>query len=455
MQTITVEHLRAVPAHDREALINELSDKEAMSLFYDWSFWARSLQREPEGLGKLGKFVWMYLAGRGTGKTRAFAEWVREKVQHQGYRRISLVGAAADEVRDIMIEGESGILSCSPPWFMPDYEPSKKRITWPNGAIASIFYGTEPEKARGAQSDLIWGDEVCKWQYPEETYDNLMLGLRLGRNPLCAISTTPKPIPIIKRLVKDENVIVVRESTYANINNLAHAFIQTIIKRYEGTRLGRQELEAQILDDNPNALWKRGWIDATRIRYKDMPQLTRIVIPIDPAVTSKETSDDTGIIPCAEGPAPAVDNVRNPDMKHYYVLDDFTLKGSPLDWAQRAITAYRKWSADRIIGETNNGGDLVETNLRNVDKNIPYAGVHASRGKQTRAEPISALYEQGRVHHVGMFSELEDELCEHEFLPNQPSPNRLDALVWGISYLAGIHSEILKPSAVSAGRLGL
>lgn len=442
MQTVTVEHLRALPALEREDLIDRLNEDEAKSLFYDWPFWARPLQLEPEGLGKLGKFIWMYLAGRGTGKTRTFAEWVIEKAQH-GYRRISLVGAAADEVRDIMIEGESGIMSCSPPWFYPDYEPSKKRITWPNGAIASIFYGTEPEKARGAQSDLIWGDELCKWKYPEETYDNLMLGLRLGPNPLCGISTTPKPIPIIKRLVKDENAIVIRESTYANIDNLATAFIKTIIKKYEGTRLGRQELEAHILDDNPNALWKRGWIDTTRIRFRDMPALTRIVIPIDPAVTAKETSDDTGIIPVGEGPAPAVDGVRNTDMQHYYVLDDFTLKGSPLEWAQRAITAYRKHSADRIIGETNNGGDLVESNLRNVDKNIPYAGVHASRGKQTRAEPVSALYEQGRVHHVGLFSELEDELCEHEFLPNQPSPNRLDALVWGISYLAGIKSNVV------------
>ena len=429
----TASNFRLLPVSDRIELIDSMNEREAKTLYYDWRFWARPEQVEPKGLGAIGRFIWFSKSGRGAGKTRQFAEWVIEKVRDHGYRYISLVGAASDEVRTIMIEGESGILNCSPPWFMPDYEPSKKRVTWPNGAVAQIYYGSEPDKARGAQSDLVWCDELAKWKYPEDTFDNVLLGLRLGKNPLCGVSTTPRPTKFIKELVRRPEVIVTEGKTMDNIDNLAPPFIQTVIRKYVGTRLGLQELDGRLLDDNQNALWKRQWIDATRIKYNDLPQLWRVVVPIDPAVTSTETSDEIGIVPTGEGPPPAIHGVRFPDMPHYYILDDFSLKGTPLEWGSKAITAYHHWKADRIIGETNNGGDLIESNLKNIDRNIPYAGVHASRGKVTRAEPISALYEQGRVHHVGTFGDLEDEQCEWE--PGMPSPSRLDSVVWGISWL--------------------
>lgn len=433
---ITADDFRKLSNDEQIDLLQQLSEKEAQALFYDWSFWARNDQLAPEGLGKMGRFIWMVLAGRGWGKTRTAAEWFIENIQNHGYRHGSLVGAAADEVRDIMIEGESGILACSPPWFYPEYVPSKKLITWPNGARTNIYYGTEPEKSRGAQSDIVWMDEACKWQYPEDTFDNIIFGCRLGNNPLCMITTTPKPIKLIKDLSKDERCIVTRGKTTDNVHNLAKPFVDSIIRKYQGTRLGRQELDGEILDDNPNALWKRGNIDAHRIRPEQMPDLRRIIIPIDPAVTDNEGSDDTGIIPAGEGRAPAIENVMNPDLTHYYVLDDATLKGSPLSWGSRAIDRYRYWRADKIIAEVNNGGDLVRENLRNIDRNIPYDDVHASRGKYVRAEPVSSLYEQGRVHHVGFFPSLEDELCEWQ--PGEKSPNRLDSLVWGISYMAGV-----------------
>ena len=430
---ITAETFRALPRKEQTDLLKQLTDAEAMTLLYDWSFWARPDQIQPSQLGVNGKFIWMPLAGRGWGKTRTGAEWVIEKVQ-AGYTRISLVGAAADEVRDVMIEGESGILACSPPWFMPEYIPSKKLIIWPSGARASIYYGTEPEKSRGAQSDLVWMDELCKYQYPQETYDNIMFGLRLGDNPLCLITTTPKPIQIIRELSKDERCVVTRGKTTDNVRNLAKPFIDSIIRKYDGTRLGRQELDGEILDDNPYALWKRSNIDRTRIKPEQMPDLRRIIIPIDPAVTSNEGSDDTGIIPVGEGRAPDIENVQNPDLTHYYVLEDVTLKGTPLEWGASAVDRYRYWRADKIIAEVNNGGDLVEANIRNIDRSVPYDKVHASRGKYVRAEPIAALYEQGRVHHVGFFPSLEDELCE--WVPGEKSPNRLDSLVWGISYMS-------------------
>lgn len=431
---LTADDFRKLPKTEQIDLLKHLTESEAMTILYDWPFWARQDQIQPDGLGKDGRFIWMTLAGRGWGKTRTGAEWVIDKVMNHGYRRVSLVGAAADEVRDIMIEGESGIISSSPPWFMPEHIPSKKLIVWPNGARASVYYGTEPEKSRGAQSDLVWMDELCKYQYPQETYDNIMFGLRLGDNPLCLITTTPKPIQIIRERVKDDRCIVTRGKTTDNERNLARPFIDSVIRKYAGTRLGRQELDGEILDDNPYALWKRTNIDATRIQPGQMPDLRRIIIPIDPAVTSNESSDDTGLIPVGEGRAPDIPNVQNPDLTHYYVLEDATLKGTPLEWGAAAVDRFKYWRADKIIAEVNNGGDLVEANIRNIDRGVPYDKVHASRGKYVRAEPIAALYEQGRVHHVGFFPSLEDELCE--WVPGEKSPNRLDSLVWGISYMS-------------------
>lgn len=430
---ITANEFRKLPKAEQTDLLKHLTLAEAEQMYYDWSFWARPNQLQPEGLGKDGKDIWLIQAGRGYGKNRAGSGWVIDKVRNCGYGHVSLVGAAADEVREYMIEGESGILTCSPPWFKPEYVPSKKLLIWPNGAKAHIFYGTEPEKSRGSQSDIIWGDELCKWKYPEDTYSNIMFGHRLGRMPLCLFTTTPKPIPLIRKLSKDPRCIITRGTTYENMDNLAQTFITQVIREYEGTRLGRQELNGEILDDNPNALFKRVWIDRDRITPDKMPALQRVVIPIDPAVTGNEESDETGIVPAGVGQCPKIDNVMNADLPHYYVLDDATMRGSPLEWGSRAVDRYRFWRADRIVAEVNNGGELVENNIRNIDRNVPYSPVWASRGKVIRAEPISTLYEQGRVHHVGFFPALEDELCE--WIPGMKSPNRLDAMVWGITAL--------------------
>jgi len=445
-QNPTASDFRSLPLGDRAELIDSISPEEAMSLYYDWRFWARPEQLEPKELGRNGKFIWFSLSGRGTGKTRQYAEWVIDKVQNYGYRYISLIGAAADEVRNIMIEGESGILNCSPPWFIPIYEPSKKRLLWPNGAVAQIFYGSEPDKARGAQSDLVWMDELAKWKYPEQAFDNILLGLRLGENPLCGVSTTPRPTKFIKELVERPEVIVTRGHTMDNIDNLAEPFIHTVIRKYMGTRLGRQELDAVILDDNPNALWKRKDLDDYRV--EKAPDLYRIITAVDPEATDSEESSETGIVIVGEGKA--MPGMRNQDLPHFYVIDDMSLKGSPNGWGRQVVTAFNKYECDRIIAEKNNGGDMVKSTIHNVDAKVPFSPVWASRGKYVRAEPISALYEQGRVHHVGSFPILEDQLCE--WVPGEKSPDRLDALVWGVTWLSEKESIAQAPSVRAHGK---
>lgn len=331
----------------------------------------------------------------------------------------------AADVRDVMVEGESGILATAPPWFRPKYEPSKRRLTWPNGAQATTFSADEPERFRGPQHDRVWGDEAGAWRYPE-AFDQLMLGLRLrdarGGPPRCLVTTTPRPTPLIRRLIVDPTTHLTRGSTFDNRAHLAAAYLDQIIRRYEGTRLGRQELYAEVLDDTPGALWKRDSIDARRVQRA--PELRRVVVAIDPAVTSGQGSDETGIVVAGLG----VDG-------HGYVLADLSQKASPDAWARAACKAYADHDADRIVAEVNNGGDLVETVLRTVDPRAAYRAVHASRGKQTRAEPIAALYEQGRVHHVGSLPYLEDQLCTWDPSADSKSPDRLDALVWALSEL--------------------
>jgi predicted phage terminase large subunit-like protein len=326
-----------------------------------------------------------------------------------------------------MIEGESGILSCAPANFYPEYIPSQKKLVWPNGVITHIFYGSEPNKARGPQSDYLWCDELAKWQFAEETFDNLLMGLRLGLNPLCMITSTPRPTRFLMELENRTDkqgrkcTVTTRGITRDNFRNLSPVFISTIISKYEGTRLGRQELEGCFLNDNPDALWKRADIDNNRVLQ--IPQLSYVVVGVDPAVTSKEGSDDTGIIVAGKSADGQV-----------YVLGDYTIHDTPHKWAEAVITAYNRHEANMIVGEVNNGGDLVERNIKAVDAKIPFKAVHASRGKAIRAEPISALYEQGKVHHFGTFPQLEDQMCE--WVPGaEKSPDRIDALVWAITKL--------------------
>lgn len=407
-----------LPELQRKTLLSDLTDEQAEELLYDWKFWARPNQLAPEGSWR----VWMLMAGRGFGKTRSGAEYVNEKVKDGKARRVALIGPTAADVRDVMVEGESGILACSPPKFRPDYEPSKRRLTWPNSAIATLYSAEEPDRLRGPQHDLIWADEPAAWKY-SETWDMAMFGLRLGEDPRVVATTTPRPTPLIKDLVKDPTTAITRGSTYENQENLAPAFLEKIVKKYEGTRLGRQELNAEILDDNPRALWQRDVIENLRHQGK-LPQLIRIVTGVDPSVSSGEESAETGII--AAGIAAT---------GHFYILEDSSLQGSPNSWAVAVVRTHHTWKGDRVIGEVNNGGDLVEVNLRTVDRAIPFRAVHASRGKAIRAEPIAALYEQGKVHHVGTFPQLEDQMCE--WVPGEKSPDRMDALVWAMTELSG------------------
>lgn len=365
-------------------------------------------------------FVYLMRSGRGGGKTRAGAEWVLSRVR-EGFRNIALVGETAADVRDTMIElGDSSIMKVARPHERPVYEPSKRRLTFPNGAVAVAYNGTEPDQLRGPQHDSAWVDELAKFKYPQECWDNLIFGLRLGKNPQIFLTTTPRPIPIIRSLIGKPDTVDVRFSTFDNAENLSPVFLAKVRELYEGTRLGRQELGGEILDDNPGALWQRDVIE--RQRAREAPPLLRVVVGVDPAVTNTEGSDETGIV---------VDGIDAAG--HLYILADYSLKGPPHAWATAAYKAYLDFKADRVVGEVNNGGDLVEVNLRTVAPDIPFKAVHASRGKQIRAEPVASLYEQGRAHHVGTFPHLEDQMCE--WVPGQKSPDRMDAHVWAATEL--------------------
>lgn len=376
---------------------------------------ARDKQLLPDGVWS----TWMILAGRGFGKTRTGAETVRYWVETGQGKRIALVARTAADVRDVMVEGESGILAICPPWNKPVYEPSKRRIRWPNGAIATTYSGDKPDQLRGPQHDKGWCDEIAAWRYPD-SWDQLQFGMRLGDNPQVVVTTTPRPIKIVREILADPTTVSTRGSTYENSANLAPSALARLKTKYENTRLGQQELYAILLDDNPYALWKRANIDETRVQKT--PDLKRIIVAIDPAVTATEDSDETGIVVAGVG----TDN-------HGYVLDDMTLSASPDKWAKEAVSAYHKYKADRVIAETNNGGDMVEFTVNTVDRSVPFKQVRASRGKLTRAEPVAALYEQKKVHHVGMFAELEDQMCQ--WMPGDPSPDRMDALVWALTEL--------------------
>lgn len=418
MNVSPAELLSSLPEDERAALLETLSDEEALALCYDWPFWARPNQLAPAGDWQ----TWLLLAGRGFGKTRTGAEQVRSWVESQCYSRIALVAPTAADARDVMVEGESGILAISPPTWRPLYEPSKRRITWPNGAIATTYSADEPDRLRGPQHDGAWADELAAWRYPD-AWDMLQFGLRLGDAPRVVVTTTPRPVPILRELLQDKASAVTRGSTYDNRGNLAPTFLARMLAKYEGTRLGRQELYAELLDDTPGALWTRGRVEALRLRrVPEGVRLIRVVVAVDPEASSAEGAAETGIIAAGLG-----------DDGHGYILDDASIRGSPNEWASAAVTLYYKSNADRIVAEQNNGGEMVESTIRTVDRLVSYRAVYASRGKATRAEPVAALYEQGKIHHIGMFATLEDQMCS--WVPGQTSPDRMDALVWAITDL--------------------
>lgn len=398
---------------ERIARLKKMELNDRLRLTWTWEAWAR-----PDQLPPLGDWnLWLVKAGRGWGKTRTGAEWVRSVAKPGA--RIALVGPTAADVRDVMIEGESGILAASPPYDRPNYEPSKRRLTWPNGAIATAYSAEEPDRLRGPQHTHAWCDEVAAWAYPD-AWDMMLMGLRLGTNPRVVATTTPRTVPLMRRIQASPGLVITRGKTIENAGNLAPSFLSGLMARYEGTRLGRQELEGEDLDDNPDALWQRDELDRTRVR--EAPQLVRVVVAIDPAVSSNAESDETGIVVAGLG----VDG-------RGYVLADRSGRFKPDAWAKRAVEAYHAHKADRIIAEGNQGGEMISAVLGTVEPGLPIRIVHATRGKVTRAEPVSALYEQGRVSHVGSLPQLEDQLCT--WTPGGPSPDRLDALVWALTEL--------------------
>lgn len=350
------------------------------------------------------------------------------------------MGLTAADARDVIVEGNSGILSVHPEHERPLYEPSKRRITWPSGAIATCYNASEPDQLRGPQHHYAVVDELAKFPHAQDLWDQLQFGLRLGSKPQAVIATTPRPIPIIKRLMADAGTILTRGRTLDNRSNLAAGAVDALIERYSGTRLGRQELEGEIVDDVPGALWTRAMIDATRVR--DAPAMSRVVVAIDPSGTDgSDDGDDVGIVVAGRG----VDG-------RGYVLADSTCKLSPEGWARLAITAYHRWQADRIVAERNFGGAMVGAVIRAADASVPYKEVVASRGKSARAEPVSALYEQGRISHVAQpgvesLSTLEDEmvLMASSGFMGEGSPNRVDALVWALTEVMLGHIPVPRP----------
>jgi phage terminase large subunit-like protein len=408
------------------------------------------------------------LAGRGFGKTRTGAEWVRSMVcgatplAKGRASHIALIGETAADVRDVMVQGAgNGLLAVHSKDFRPTYVPSNRCLTWPNGAVALTFNATEPDQLRGPQHDLAWCDELAKWRYAQETWDMLQFGLRLGEDPRQLVTTTPRPIPLLRQLLKEPGTVTTRGSTYENRANLAKAFFEKIITKYEGTRLGRQELKAEILDDIPGSLWTRAGLDQYRVskregqhyfceRAFDLPDMQRVVVAIDPAASTEEQAEseevaETGIVTVGLG----VDG-------RGYVLDDQSCQLSPNGWARRALSCYDLYEADAIVVEKNNGGAMVANTIRAVRADASIIEVWASRGKVTRAEPVSALYEQGKISHVGTFAELEDQmvLFTTTGIVGDTTADRTDALVWGVSELFPSLIERKKPGPKRRVKLG-
>jgi phage terminase large subunit-like protein len=401
-----------------------------------WQLWARDDQLSPHLDDEAPWRTWVIMGGRGSGKTRAGAEWIRhhalglDLAQPGPPRRIALVAETLGDARRVMVEGVSGILSVHADHERPLYESSKNQITWPNGTIAQLFSGEDPDALRGPQFEFAWCDEIAKWRRADDAWDMLQFGLRLGHNPRAVVTTTPRPLPVLQRLLADPTTVTTHTRTIDNRANLARSFIAEMQRRYVGTALGRQELDGELITEAAGALWRKDWIDS--LRRDDLPELTRIVVAVDPPVTSNADSDACGIVVAGLG----VD-------RRAYVIADRTIQGRTPDvWARAAVAAYKEFAADRIVAEVNQGGDMVPLTLHSIDPNVPITQVRATRGKWVRAEPIAALYAEGRVVHVGQFPELEAQMLTFGTSTRGPSaqgrarsPDRLDALVWALTSL--------------------
>ena len=424
--------LASLSSEKRQKFLDSLSDNAIAGMPYIWEVWANPLhQVEPEG----DWLTWAILGGRGAGKTRTGAEWVRARAEGTTpgapgkSRRIALVGETLDQVRQVMVEGDSGIMACSPPDRRPKLLASKNKLVWKNGAEATLVSATNYESLRGPQFDAAWCDELAKWRHDRSAWDMLQFTLRLGSDPRQIITTTPRDKELLREILEDETTVVSHASTAANIANLSPGFLKRLESRYGGTVMARQEIDGEMITERQGALWTHQMIDAARKR-KSGP-LTRIVVAVDPPVSTGRNADECGIV------VVGINAIGEKGDWIFEVLADRTCKGlSPKAWAEAAATAYVEFEADRLVAEVNQGGDLVETVMRQVAPDIAYRGVHATQGKRLRAEPIAALYEQGRVHHIGAFPELEDQMCTFTQGTGGKSPDRLDALVWAITELA-------------------
>ncbi len=429
--------IACAPPQVQKALINGLSDNAILCLPYLFEFWAHAHQLPPSGEWR----TWVILGGRGAGKTRAGAEWIRTQVEGatplgpgRG-RRLALIGETYDQVRDVMILGDSGILACSPSDRRPQWKAGERKLIWANGAMAQAFSAHDPEALRGPQFDTAWADELAKWRRAREAWDMLQFSLRLGDDPRVCVTTTPRNAALLRQLLASPSTVKSHAATEANRANLAPSFLSEVRARYSGSRLGRQELDGILLSDVEGAIWRAAQL--AELQVPTAPALDRIVVAVDPAVSSGKGSDACGIIvagACLQGPV---------ETWRAYVLADRTVQGvGPLAWAKAVIAAHQEFAADRVVAEVNQGGALVENLLRQIDPLVGFQPVHASRGKVVRAEPVAALYEQHRVHHLPGLAELEEQMCQmsQQGFQGQGSPDRVDALVWAL------HQLILEPS---------
>lgn len=424
--------LASATADQIDAFLGGLSDASLAALPWLFEFWALPHQLPPEGAWR----TWVIMGGRGAGKTRAGSEWVRAEVEGGRpmdpgrSRRVALVGETIDQVREVMIFGESGILACSPPDRRPEWQAGRRRLEWPNGAVAEVYSAHEPDSLRGPQFDAAWVDELAKWKKAEATWDQLQFALRIGAHPRQVVTTTPQNVAVLKAILRNPSTVITHAPTEANRAYLAKSFLDEVRSRYRGSRLERQELDGVLLEDTEGALWTHAMLDAARVARA--PKLDRIVVAVDPPVTGGANSDECGIVVAGvvmQGP---------PQDWRVVVLEDATLAGaSPQRWAEAAVAAFGRHGADRIVAEVNQGGQLVTDLIRSIDGVAPVKAVRAADGKAARAEPVAALYEQGRVQHVPGMAALEDQMCRMTMqgYDGKGSPDRVDALVWAITEL--------------------
>ena len=413
-------------------ILSRLNEAELETLGTAWEIFAHPHQHPPPHAANGAPWLtWLLIGGRGAGKTRAGAEWIRAQAlglapfADQAVSRIALVGETEHDVREVMIEGVSGLLAVHPRAQRPSWSPSRKRLEWPNGAVAYAFSAEDPESLRGPQFGCAWSDEMAKWRYAEATFDMLQFGLRLGSRPRQLVTTTPRPTALLKRLMADPLSAVTRAPTRANALNLAPTFLKSVMARYQDTRLGRQELDGEIIEDRPDALWSRALLESCRVG--EAPPLQRIVVAVDPPASSGRRADACGIVAAGVADGGAI----------YVLADDTVSAAAPSLWAAKAIALWRRLEADALVAEVNQGGEMVRAVINEVDASVPVTSVRATRGKWLRAEPVATLYAQGRVKHAGSFPALEDEMCDFASsgLSSGRSPDRLDALVWAVTAL--------------------